>query len=133
MKHVLIVTTAAVALLAGPAFAQSSSTTVTTTPGATVTSPGATVTTTSPGTTGAITIAPEKRTVIRQRLTTGKPVQLQERVTVGMTVPTEVELVEVPEAVVTEVPTVRTYRYCRYTDDVVLVDPSTRRVVQILD
>ena len=119
MKHALIVTTAALGLLAAaPASAQSSSTTVTTT---------------APSATGAITIAPEQRTVIRQRLTTAKPVQLKERVTVGMTVPSEVELVEVPETVVTQVPTVRTFRYFRWNDDVVLVDPSSRRVVQILD
>jgi len=90
------------------------------------------ITTQTPSTTGAITIAPEKRTVIRQRLT-AKPVQLKERVSVGMTVPTEVELVEVPETVVTEVPGVRSYRYFRYNDDVALVDPSSRRVVQVLD
>ena len=120
MKHALIATTAALGLLAaGPASAQSTSTTVTTT--------------TSPSTTSAITIAPERRTVIKQRLTTAKPVQLKERVTVGMTVPSEVELVEVPETVVTEVPTVRSYRYFRWNEDVVLVDPSTRRVVQIID
>jgi hypothetical protein len=118
MKHALIATTAALGLLAAvPATAQTSTT----------------VTTTAPATTGAITIAPEQRTVIRQRLTTAKPVQLKERVTVGMTVPAEVELVEVPAAVVTEVPAFRSYRYFRWNDDVVLVDPSSRRVVQIID
>jgi hypothetical protein len=35
--------------------------------------------------------------------------------------------------VVTEIPTVKSYRYFRYDDDVVLVDPSSRRVVQIID
>jgi hypothetical protein len=119
MKHALIATTAVLGVLAAvPAAAQSTSTTVTTT---------------APSATGAITIAPEKRTVIKQRLTTAKPVQLKERVTVGMTVPTEVELVDVPDTVVTEVPAVRSYRYFRWNDDVVLVDPSSRRVVQILD
>ncbi len=117
MKHALIVATAALGLFAAvPASAQT-----------------ATVTTTSPGATGAITFAPEQRTVIRQRLTTTRPVQLQERITVGATVPSSVELVEVPETVVTEVPTVRNYRYFVWNNDVVLVDPSTRRVVQILD
>ena len=119
MKQVLIATTAALALcVAAPAFAQTTSTTVTTT---------------APSATGALTIAPEKRTVIKQRLSTARPVQLKERVTVGATVPSDVELVDVPETVVTEVPAVRSYRYFRYGDDVVLVDPSSRRVVQILD
>ena len=39
----------------------------------------------------------------------------------------------VPETVVTELPAVKSYRYFRYNDDVVLVDPSSRRVVQIID
>ena len=128
MRHALIATTAALALFAAaPASAQSTTTTVTTP------APGAAVTTTAPSTTGAITIAPEKRTIIKQRFTTARPVQLQQQVTVGWTVPQEVELVEVPETVVTEVPTVRSFRYFRWNDDVVLVDPSTRRVVQIID
>jgi hypothetical protein len=50
-----------------------------------------------------------------------------------MTVPSEVELVEVPQTLVTEVPTVRSYRYFRYNDDVVLVDPSSRRIVHVID
>jgi Protein of unknown function (DUF1236) len=118
MRHTLIATTAALGLLAAVSASAQTSTTVTTT---------------APSATGALTIAPEQRTVIRQRLTTAKPVQIKERVTVGMTVPTEVELVEVPETIVTEVPSVRSYRYFRWNDDVVLVDPSSRRVVQILD
>jgi Protein of unknown function (DUF1236) len=117
MKHVLIATAAALGLFAATAASAQTSTTVTT----------------APSTTSAITIAPEQRTIVRQRLTTARPVQIQERVTVGMTVPSEVELVEVPETVVTEVPAVRSYRYFRWNDDVVLVDPSSRRVVQTLD
>ena len=119
MRYALLVTSAVLGIVAGAtASAQSTSTTVTTT---------------APGATGAITFAPEQRTVIRQRLTTARPVQLKERVTVGMTVPSEVELVEVPQTLVTEVPTVRSYRYFRYNDDVVLVDPSSRRVVRVID
>jgi hypothetical protein len=92
-----------------------------------------TTTTTQATTTGSLTIAPEKRTVIKQRLT-GAPVKtIKEKVTVGSTIPADVELMPVPETVVTEVPAVKTYRYFRYNDDVVLVDPSSRRVVQILD
>jgi hypothetical protein len=118
MKHVLIATTAAVGLLtAAPVTAQTSTT----------------VTTTAPRATGSITIAPEKRTVIRQRFTGAPVTTIKERVTVGATVPAEVELMEVPETVVTELPAVRSYRYFRYQDDVVLVDPSSRRVIQVID
>ena len=115
MKH-LLAAGVALALLGGPAAAQTSVTT-----------------TTRSETTGSIAIAPEKRTVIKQRLSSSKPVTLKEKVTVGMTVPSDVELVTVPEAIYTEVPSIRNYRYFVYNDDVVLVDPSSRRVVQVIE
>jgi hypothetical protein len=119
MKHAFIAGVAAFGMLAAvPAVAQTS-TTVTTTTG--------------PAATGSITIAPEKRTVIKQRFTGAPVTTVKERVTVGATVPADVELMPVPETVVTELPTVKSYRYFRYNDDVVLVDPSSRRVVQIID
>jgi hypothetical protein len=118
MKHVVLATVAAFGLVAAaPAIAQTSST----------------VTTTTTETTGAITIAPEKRTVIKQRLSTAKPVEVKEKVTVGMTVPSTVELQSVPETIVSDVPSVKGYRYFVYNDEVVLVDPSSRKVVQIID
>ena len=59
-----------------------------------------------------------------------RPYKLQSRVTVGATLPTEVELAPVPE---TWGPTYRSYRYVYTGDDVVLVDPSSRRVVHVID
>lgn len=117
MKHAALAAVAAVGLLAAaPATAQTSSTTVTTTE-----------------TTGSVTIAPEKRTVIKQRLSSAKPVEVKERVTVGMEVPSTIELETVPETIVSEVPTVKGFRYFVWNDDVVLVDPSSRKVVQIIE
>jgi len=117
MKKIFVAGVAAAAMIVGgAAMAQTTS-----------------VTTTTTDTTGSITIAPEKRTVIKQRLSTAKPVQIKEKVTVGMTVPSDVELVSVPDTVVSEVPSVKSYRYFVYNDDVVLVDPSSRKVVQIID
>jgi hypothetical protein len=118
MKHALIAGVAALGVIAAvPAVAQTSTT----------------VTTTGPAATGSIAIAPEKRTVIKQRFTGAPVTTVKERITVGSTVPADVELMAVPETVVTEIPTVKSYRYFRYNDDVVLVDPSSRRVVQIID
>ena len=118
MKHALIASVAALGVLAAaPAVAQTSVTTTTTT---------------APTATGSITIAPEKRTVIKQRFTGAPVTTVKEKVTVGATVPADVELMAVPDTVVTEIPTVKSYRYFRY-DDVVLVDPSSRRVVQVID
>jgi hypothetical protein len=50
---------------------------------------------------------------------------------VGIEVPARVELYEVPTAV--QVAPVREYRYTIINDDVVLVDPGTRRVVRVIE
>ena len=101
MKRVLLAT-AAVALLAGPVMAQT------------------------------VVIAPEQRTIIKDYVVKEKvrPYKMQSRVTVGATLPADVELAPVPE---TWGPTFRSYRYVYTGDDVVLVDPGSRRVVQIID
>ena len=80
----------------------------------------------------AVVIAPEQRTVIRDYVVKEKvrPYKMQSRVTVGATLPADVELAPVPEA---WGPTFRSYRYVYTGDDVVLVDPSSRRVVEIID
>ena len=80
----------------------------------------------------AIVIAPEQRTVIKEYVVKEKvrPYKLQSRVTVGATLPAEVELAPVPD---TWGPSFRSYRYVYTGDDVVLVDPSSRRVVEIID
>jgi hypothetical protein len=116
MKSFVIATAAAIGVLAAvPAGAQTS------------------VTTTTTETTGSVTIAPEKRTVIRQQLGSTAPVTIKERVTVGATVPETVELQSVPETIVSDIPSVKGYRYFVYNDDVVLVDPQTRKVVTIVE
>jgi len=59
-----------------------------------------------------------------------RPIETRERIVVGATVPEDVELQAVP----TEWgPTVTRYRYVYANDHVVLVEPSTRRVVQIVE
>ncbi|MBF9232492.1 DUF1236 domain-containing protein [Microvirga alba] len=84
-------------------------------------------------TTGSVTIAPEKRTIIHEQLRTAKPVTLNEKVAVGWTVPQTVELLPFPDTVVTDVPVVKTYRFFRYGNEIVLVDPETRKVVTIIE
>jgi hypothetical protein len=79
-----------------------------------------------------VVIAPEQRTTIKEYVVQEKvrPFKLQSRVTVGATLPADVELAPVPE---TWGPTFRSYRYVYTGDDVVLVDPSSRRVVEVID
>jgi hypothetical protein len=79
-----------------------------------------------------VVVAPEQRTVIKDYVVKEKvkPYKLQSRVSVGATLPADVELAPVPE---TWGPTFRSYRYVYTGDDVVLVDPSDRRVVHVID
>ncbi len=101
MKHLLLAT-AAVALLAGPAMAQT------------------------------VVIAPEQRAIIKDYVVKERvrPHSFRSRVTIGATLPADVELTPVPE---TWGPTFRSYRYIYTGDDIVLVDPDTRRVVEVID
>jgi hypothetical protein len=82
--------------------------------------------------TATIEIAPEQRTRIKEYVVKEKvkPVTVKERVSVGATLPADVELVAVPE---TWGPSVSKYRYVYSDNHVVLVEPSSRRVVQIID
>jgi hypothetical protein len=79
-----------------------------------------------------VRIEPEYRTRIHSYVTEHhiRPVEARERIVVGATVPSDVEL----EAVPTEwgAPLAR-YRYVYSGDRVMLVDPSTRVVVQEVD
>jgi Protein of unknown function (DUF1236) len=106
--------TAAAALLATSAVAQ---TTVTTTTGA--------------GRANVI-VEPEARTKIRTYVTEKKvrPVTTKERIVVGSTVPSDVELVAVPSD---WGPSLTRYRYVYSNDRVMLVDPGTRAVVHEID
>jgi hypothetical protein len=106
----------AVLALASPALAQS--TTIQTTP--------------APGASATVTLAPEQRTRIKQYVVQQKvkPATIRERVAVGATIPADVELVAVPGD---WGPDLGRYRYVYADDRVVLVEPSTRRVVHVID
>jgi hypothetical protein len=111
MKRSVLVAVAVLAL-ALPAYAQT------------------TITTESPSAT--VTIAPEQRTrikqyVVQQRV---KPITVEKRVTVGATLPAEIELEAVPSD---WGPELSRYRYVYSGNDVVLVEPSSRRVIQVID
>jgi Protein of unknown function (DUF1236) len=80
-----------------------------------------------------IELSPEQRTtvyqtIVKERVRTPPPPDW--RVGVGIEVPTAVELYDVPPSVT--VAPVRRYRYTVVNDQVVLVDPTTRRVIQII-
>jgi hypothetical protein len=118
MKRIVLAGATCLAM-AFPAFGQ----TTTVTPGTTTVTPGASAT---------VTIAPEQRTRIKRYVTERRVTRapIRERVTVGATLPADVELVEVPSD---WGPELSRYRYVVHEDNVVLVEPSSRRVVTVID
>ncbi|OPZ00380.1 hypothetical protein A5906_19450 [Bradyrhizobium sacchari] len=110
----LLLTTALAALISTGAMAQS------------------TAVTTGTGHGAAVQIEPEYRTKIRTYVTEHKvrPVQTREKIVVGQPVPREVELEAVPAD---WGPSLTNYRYVYSGERVMLVDPSTRTVVQEID
>lgn len=66
----------------------------------------------------------------KRHVTTGSSTRTTTEITVGQKVPDTVEIESFPEEVYREVPSVREYRYIDRGDDVYLVDPSTREVIE---
>lgn len=89
------------------------------------------VTTTGTGH-AAIQIEPEYRTRIKSYVTEHRvrPVTTKEKIIVGATVPSDVELEAVPSD---WGPSLTKYRYVYSGDRVMLVDPGSRTVVQEID
>lgn len=71
----------------------------------------------------------KKHATSKRTMTTGS----SRRVTVEETIPADVELEEFSDVVVREVPSVRSYRYIRRDNDVYVVDPGSRRVIEVID
>ncbi|CAO4186314.1 DUF1236 domain-containing protein [Methylorubrum extorquens] len=93
-----------------------------------------TVTTTS--TVGdTVEIAPEQRTVIKKYVTEqqAKPVRLKERVTVGSTVPADVDFQPLPSTIVADNPRLKGYSYFSSDGGTYIVDPGSRRVITTID
>lgn len=108
----LLLTTALAALISTGAMAQST-----------------VVTTTGTGHAAAVQIEPEYRTKIRTYVTEHKVRPVQQKIVV-QPVPREVELEAVPAD---WGPSLTKYRYVYSGERVMLVDPSTRTVVQEID
>jgi hypothetical protein len=62
--------------------------------------------------------------------TTGVAPRSERRITIGEDVPESVEIDSFPEEVYREVPAVRSYRYIHSGNDVYLVEPGSRRVIE---
>jgi len=112
MKRILLASVAVLAL-AGPAVSQ-------------------TTVTTGVAPSDTVVIAPEQRTTIKRYVVERKvkPITVRERVAVGATLPADVELMAVPGD---WGPDLGRYRYVYHDDNVYFVEPSSRRVVHVID
>lgn len=79
-----------------------------------------------------IELAPEQRTRIKQHITTQKvaPVTVREKLSVGAPLPADVRLSPVPAD---WGPSVSKYQYVYSDNHVYFVEPSTRKVVTVVD
>ena len=62
----------------------------------------------------------------------GPPTKTEDTFTVGMTVPSSIVLFALPEDAVTDVPQVTSYRFFVAANGIIVVDLSTRGVVQVI-
>ena len=85
---------------------------------------------------GRASFTDDQREVIRKRASTLRSTTTTgssaTRILVEEEVPATIELQEFPAEIVTEVPTIRTYRYFRQDNDVIVVDPGQRRVIEVI-
>src|SRR4029077_11145606 len=83
-------------------------------------------------TAAVVQIAPKQRTMIKEYVIKEKvkPVTISERISVGATLPANVQLEAVPS---TWGPSVSKFRYVYHNNNVVLVEPSSRKVVEIIN
>jgi len=80
-----------------------------------------------------VELTPSQRTVIYREVQR-RPVAVapQVELRVGAPIPQAVELYPVPEELYVEVPQLRRYRYFNVHNQVVLVDPETSEIVEII-
>jgi hypothetical protein len=77
-----------------------------------------------------IEFSPEQRTLVREYVKRERPASFREQVTVGTTLPEDVEIRSAPAD---WGPSAAKYRYVYSGDRVYFVEPDSRRVVHILD
>jgi Protein of unknown function (DUF1236) len=81
---------------------------------------------------GHLQFTREQRQLIRRDLLTSEGVTL-DSVEIGERVPADISLLSIPADVLDEVPDIRPYRYVVTSDQVVLVAPDTREIIDIID
>jgi hypothetical protein len=80
-------------------------------------------------------LPPEKQTMIQEQVRRSPDLphaSLSEPLRVGMTIPDELEVLGLPQDAATTVPTVTTYSYIIVGDQIAIVEPETRKVIQLI-
>ena len=82
----------------------------------------------------SVVFTPEQSTVIHRRIIEVAPPPPPPGIAieVGASIPAEIELAPVPVELVAEIPSVESYNYVVVQDEIVFVDPVTRRVVAVV-
>ena len=117
MRRSLAMLLGAMLLTTGPALGQSAAPT----PGAVVES-------------RPVVLSPETQVLIREQAKRPNlPVaQLSEPARIDITIPEEVELLAMPQDMTTETPTTTSYRYLITSDVIAVVEPQSRKVIQLI-
>ena len=91
-------------------------------------------TTGTPVETAPVPLPPEKQAIVKEHVRRNNvpAANLDGPVTVGVTLPETVELFALPQDTVTEVPTVTRYKFLSTSNVIAVVDPETRKVIQII-
>ena len=80
-------------------------------------------------------LPPEKQKMILEQVRRSPDLpqaSLSEPVRVGMIIPDEVEVLELPQDAATTVPTITTYRYIIVGDQIAIIEPGSRTVIQVI-
>jgi hypothetical protein len=82
-----------------------------------------------------VSLTDEQRTVIRERIVEQRAprANLKVDIRIGTTLPREVRLAPLPQVIVERVPAYRGYRYVLVEDEIVIVEPRTLRVVEVIE
>lgn len=74
----------------------------------------------------------QEKVVYTDAMRGAHPIQRSMQVTVGERIPTDIELMPLPQVIVQDVPDFKDYRYFVVNREVVLVDPDTREIIDII-
>jgi hypothetical protein len=84
-----------------------------------------------------VTLSTEQRTRIRDRVLVGgkapRVSSVNFRLSVGVAVPRSVQVITVPEEIVEIHPAWRGFLYFVYEDEIIIVDPRTHEIVDVLE